>query len=233
MVHEFPCEWQETGIRYVSEKYSADCVSGKGPSYYARTLQFTASTRQALHRKSPLTVPLGRPCCLRLPWKIVSRSRYNGRLYTARGPFKDLISRHGWIKIRMSFFLESKCIIVRFRTMVARSPGAEPGCCCRFFRESHWRVVVQPRPLDVETSVPYWADSGSFERLSCERGGTTTGRLCARRKIRVPSRGAFSRRLMPTSSENLLHPPRRESPRLSFDSRSHRILRAADSRGEK
>lgn len=126
MADKFPRERQETGIRYVSEKYSADCVSGKGPSYYARTLQFTASTRQALHRKSHLTVPLGRPCVsdFRGRSRLALATRRTAVYIRRVGPFKDLISRHGWIKIRTSFFLESKCIIVRFRTMVARSQGS-------------------------------------------------------------------------------------------------------------
>jgi len=60
MSHKFPCEWQETGIR--SKSFFADHVTGKGPSYYARPLQFTASTRQARSERAPLTAARGRPC---------------------------------------------------------------------------------------------------------------------------------------------------------------------------
>lgn len=48
MTRVLPCEWQEAGIRYVSEKsLRAVREPGKGPSYYACTLQFTASIRRA------------------------------------------------------------------------------------------------------------------------------------------------------------------------------------------
>lgn len=82
---------------------------------------------------------------------------------------------------------------------------------CRCFRESHWRVVVQPRPLDVETSVPTTRIERtlvSFERLSRERDAARrVGRLYAAQNSCSFEGRALLLRLTPTSSENLLHPP--------------------------
>jgi len=97
-------------------------ASARRPSYYACTLQFTASIRQVCTEKAPR---LRRPVDRVSQPSVEDRVSLRRHLYTARGPFKDLISRRGWIKIRTSF-LESKCIIVRFRTTVARSPEGEP-----------------------------------------------------------------------------------------------------------
>lgn len=95
--------------------------------------------------------------------------------------------------------------------MVARLLRGKPACCyCRCFRESHWRVVVQPRPLDVETSVPTTRIERTLALLSdsCEREREREAARrrvgCVRHKIRVPRRGAFPRRLTPTSSREFI-----------------------------
>jgi len=66
--------------------------------------------------RRPLTAAPGRPCVSDSRRKscLASTAAYIRRVYI---PFKDLISRRGWIKIRTSSFVESKCIIVRFRAM--------------------------------------------------------------------------------------------------------------------
>jgi len=218
-------------------KVFADHVTGKGPSYYVRTLQFTASTRQACTERAPLTAARGRPCVSDFLGKVAPR--FDGRLYTARDPFKDLISLRGWIKIRTSSFLESKCIIVRFRAMVARTARRRKeslDCyyCCRCFRESHWRVVVQPRPLDVETSVPTTRIERTLALLS-----DSHAREAARRWVGCATGAAqnscsFERHVFPPSNADV----KREliasaKKRLSLNSRSHRILRATNSHAMK
>lgn len=129
-----------------------------------------------------------------------------GRLYTARGPFKDLISRRRWIKIRTSSFLKSKCIIVRFRAMDARPPRGESLVATAFESEplTRCRSTATSRRGNFRPDGPYWADSRSFERLSRERRGTANRRLCAATQNSCPfARGALLRRLTPMSSENL------------------------------
>lgn len=154
----------------------------------------------------------GKPC-------LASTAAYIRRVYI---PFKNLISRRGWIKIRTSSFVESKCIIVRFRAKAGppverRETRARQGRC-RCSRESHWRVVVQPRPLDVKTSVPTTRIErtlGSFERLSRERDAARRVG-CMRHKIRVPSRDA---RFSPSNADvkrDLLHPPGKGDPGILF-----------------
>lgn len=107
-------------LKFVTCPKSILPSAGKGPSYYARTLQFIASIPQGLLGRSPLTAAPGRPCVsdFREKPRLASTAAYIRRVYI---PFKDLISRRGWIKIRTSSFVESKCIIVRFRAM-AGSP---------------------------------------------------------------------------------------------------------------
>jgi len=137
MSHKFPCEWQKTGI--CSKSFCRPRDRERAILLCAHTTIYRFYS-PGLHRKSPLDCGARSTVCLRLSRKVAPR--FDGRLYMARGPFKDLISRRGWIKIRTSSFLESKCIIVRFRTMVARTARRRKeslDCyyCCRCFRESH------------------------------------------------------------------------------------------------
>lgn len=80
-----------------------------------------------------------------------------GRLYTARGPFKDLISRRRWIKIRTSSFLKSKCIIVRFRAMDARPPRGESLVATAFESEplTRCRSTATSRRGNFRPDGPY------------------------------------------------------------------------------
>lgn len=163
--------------------------------------------------KEPLDCSAQSTVCLKLPWKVASR--FDGCLYgTARGSFKDLISRRGWIKIRMSSFLESKCIIVRFRTMVARPLREEPSCYYRYrcFLESHWRVVVQPRPLDVETSVPtiriertlaLLSDSHAREAARRRVGCAAQNSCSFERRVSLPSNADIERKFIAPAKERV------------------------------
>lgn len=112
--------------------------------------------------------------------------------------------------------------------MVARSPEGEPGCCR--FRESHWRVVVQPRPLDVETSVSTTRIERTLALLS-----ESHAREAAQRWVGCVRQNScsFERRVSPSNAdvkrEFIAPAKKRESPRLPFDSRSHWIFGATRS----
>lgn len=136
--------------------------SGKGPSYYAHTTIYRFCS-QDLRQKRPLTAralvptsvrlsvrPTNRPsvCLSRFPWKVHVSLRRPPCTYSPLG--RSYLAP--LIKIRTSFPSQNALSFVSAPR--GRQRGNRDGKAGAVgFRESHWRVVVQPRPLDVETSV--------------------------------------------------------------------------------
>lgn len=113
------------------------------------------------------------------------------------------------VKVHYRSFPHHGCPFAGSRTWMLLPPllSREPLTRCR--------STATSRRGNFRPDDPYWADSGSFERLSRERGGTTTGRLCAAQNSR-----SFERRVFPSSNANVkrkfITPAKKRVPETFF-----------------